>query len=213
MPTNQITSTPYISSDIQGFYCHFTLSFLEGFLPFFEKLTLFENNFVVVDLTESMVFGLSERMEDLITSSFSDLKHVSTQVALKLMSILFEIENALPDQKELRARSAPERITESFKKLLNERIGSIKKVSDFSDLLHITPNHLNKCVRTVTGKSANQWILEMLILESKTLLIQSHVSIAEIADALNFEDPSYFSRFFKASTGISPIAYRKKYKA
>lgn len=212
MPTNQITSTPYISKDIKGFYCHFNLSLLEGLIPYFERLSIFQGNQVVVDLSEEKIASIWTKLEDLWSLSNIDLKHKKAQLALNLMTVLFEIENHIPVKTERRNVSASERITADFKKLLNIHIRSLKKVGEYAGLLNISPNHLNKCVKIESGKSANQWILDTLLLESKSLLIQSNSSISEISFSLNFDDPSYFSRFFKASTGLSPLQYRKQNK-
>lgn len=211
MPSNQITSTHYISHDIKGYYCHFTKDFLEGLVPLFDKLSIFDRNLPVVDLAKEHVALLGMKLEELVLMSERNLIHKNTQLALFLLGILFEIENLVPECNFLKSSNASERITAEFKKLVNERIRSFHKVSEYADLLHISPNHLNKCVKAVSGISANQWILNILLLESKTLLIQPNLSIADISFTLGFDDPSYFSRFFKAGTGLSPLAYRKHY--
>jgi len=76
-------------------------------------------------------------------------------------------------------------------------------------LLNVTPNHLNKSVKSTTGKSATKWIDETILLEAKYLLYQTTLSINEIAMQVGHEDHSYFSRFFKKHEGITPIQYRK----
>lgn len=167
MPSNQITSTNYISPDIKGFYCHFTKEFLEGLLPFFDKLTIFGRNQPVVDLSKENVMALGRKLEELISLSESNLTHKKSQLTMALLGILFEIENQFPEITNPRVSNAAGRITVDFKKLLNEHIRSYRKVSEYADLLHISPNHLNKCVKTVSGISANQWISDMLLLESK----------------------------------------------
>ncbi|WP_194778566.1 helix-turn-helix domain-containing protein [Pararhodonellum marinum] len=212
MPSNQITSTPFISPDIRGYYCHFNLSFLEGLIPYFDKLFIFKTNLVVINLSQGKIDSICYKLDVLSDLSNTDLKHKKAQLALALMAVLFEIENHIPVAGEKRNVSSSERITAEFKRLLNNHIRSLKKVGDYADLLNISPNHLNKCVKIESGKSANQWILDSLLLESKSLLIQSNSSISEISFALNFDDPSYFSRFFKASTGLSPLQYRRQNK-
>jgi AraC family transcriptional activator of pobA len=211
MPSNQITSTNYISPDIKGYYCHFTKEFLEGLIPLFDKLSIFDRNLPVVDLSVDHIASLGDKLEELVLLSERNLSHKKTQLALALLGILFEIENLVPESTFPRLSNAAERITAEFKKLVNERIRSCHKVSEYADLLHISPNHLNKCVKAVSGISANQWILDVLLLESKALLIQPNLSIADISFTLGFDDPSYFSRFIKAGTGLSPLVYRKKY--
>jgi AraC-like DNA-binding protein len=74
--------------------------------------------------------------------------------------------------------------------------------------LNVTPNHLNKCVKTTTDKTAQDLLNEMLILEAKSLLKYSNLQIAEIAVKLCNQTPSNFARFFKSQTGISPKEYQ-----
>jgi AraC family transcriptional activator of pobA len=76
-------------------------------------------------------------------------------------------------------------------------------------LLNVTPNHLNKSVKSSTGKSATKWIEETILLEAKYLLFQTTLSVSEIAMQVGHEDHSYFSRFFKKHEGLTPVQYRK----
>ncbi|WP_172805234.1 helix-turn-helix domain-containing protein [Aquiflexum balticum] len=211
MPANQITSTPFISKDIKGYYFHFSLGFVESLQLFLDKLTLFKTDRPpLLSLDKNAADSINQKLAGLESVYLGKVKNKTELIALKLMELLFEIETYLPDQAEEIKLSTSEKITGRFKQLVNEKIRSFKKVSDYADFLNITPNHLNKCVKSVTGKSSHYWIQEMLLLESKTLLNRHDLSIADISFELNFEDVSYFSRFFKANTGISPSAYRKK---
>nr|WP_255555161.1 helix-turn-helix domain-containing protein [Flavobacterium sp. NKUCC04_CG] len=81
-------------------------------------------------------------------------------------------------------------------------------VAFYADLLAVSENYLNKCVKRVMGMSTKQWINEIFIRRSQILLQDATKDIAEIAYALNFHSASYFTRFFKKITGITPTAYR-----
>jgi AraC family transcriptional regulator, transcriptional activator of pobA len=67
---------------------------------------------------------------------------------------------------------------------------------------------VSETIKVITGKSAKKRIDETLILEAKSLLRQTHMSIKEITYWLGFEDDSYFVKFFKHSEGMTPNAYR-----
>ena len=103
-------------------------------------------------------------------------------------------------------------ITTRFKQLVATSLASLTRVSDYADRLNITPNHLAKCVRAVTGKAPARWLEETQVLEAKVLLSQSGWPVAEVAAAVGVADASYFSRLFKKHTGTSPLVYRKKLK-
>ena len=76
--------------------------------------------------------------------------------------------------------------------------------------LNITPKYLSSVVKEVSGKTAARWIDESVILEAKTLLKYSGMSIQEIAYSLNFSTQSFFGKYFKQHTGTSPSRYKRK---
>lgn len=73
----------------------------------------------------------------------------------------------------------------------------------------MTPNHLNKCVKATTGKSAHELLDDMLLLEAKVMLKQTGLSIAEVAFRIGKTELSDFGRFFKQKTDL-PREYRKR---
>ena len=81
---------------------------------------------------------------------------------------------------------------------------------DYASLLYITPNHLNALCKELLGESAGELIRKRIILEAKRLLVIKDYSIAEVAYELNFNDNSYFTKFFKKIEGMTPEDFRKK---
>lgn len=107
------------------------------------------------------------------------------------------------------ASSAAAVLSQRFKMLLSQRVRHEHRVAAYADLLHITPNHLNKAVKAATGKSPTRWIDEALVLEAKALLFQTTLPVAEVAALVGVADASYFSRLFKKLEGHSPSALRQ----
>jgi len=101
---------------------------------------------------------------------------------------------------------------EELVRLLETNIVSMKNVSDYADLLNLSPYQLNSIAKTSVGKTVSDLITEQIILEAKRHLIATPAQIKEIADGLGYEDPSYFIRFFKKHTGQSPDTFRKNFK-
>ena len=99
-------------------------------------------------------------------------------------------------------------ITEQYKKALSKYIYEKNKITDYAELLSISPNHLNKCVKKTLGKSAHDLLNDMLLLEAKVLLKQSDLNISEIAFKIGRNEISDFARFFKTQTGMKPSEYR-----
>ena len=110
---------------------------------------------------------------------------------------------------ETTAPASAVQITNRFKQLVFTSLRNTHLVADYARLLHITPNHLNKTVRLVTGIPASKWIEEAIILEAKAMLSQSQLSISEVAIAVGMTDQSYFTRLFKKQEGITPSQFRK----
>lgn len=100
-------------------------------------------------------------------------------------------------------------ITNRFRALVFSHIKTLHRVADYAAMLNITPNHLNKTVRSVTGKTPSRWIDESIVMEAKVLLYQTGLSIGEIAAETGLEDPSYFSRLFRKYEGMTPVQFRK----
>jgi AraC-like DNA-binding protein len=96
-----------------------------------------------------------------------------------------------------------------FKKLIHQHFEKERSVKFYADLLFISPKHLMETIKQETGKTAGEWIDEMVILEAKILLGNPALQISQIADQLHFADPSTFGKYFKNITGVSPLAYRK----
>ena len=101
-------------------------------------------------------------------------------------------------------------IVNRFLELVFDRSRKPGKVTSYADELCITPNYLNRLVRSQTGHSAMDWIEISRLNLAKLLLHQNQLQIAEIAVAVGIDDQSYFTRFFKKSEGCTPSQYRDK---
>jgi AraC-type DNA-binding domain-containing proteins len=107
-------------------------------------------------------------------------------------------------------RSRKEIIFESFYKLVQSYHMGHRSVEFYADKLSLTPKYLTTVVRETSGKTAHDWILEYVILSAKALLKSTNMTIQEISDRLNFPSQSFFGKYFKQQTWMSPVEYRKK---
>ncbi len=94
--------------------------------------------------------------------------------------------------------------------LLNEHFKREQKAGFYARKMNLSPKRLNEITRKMLGKTITQLIHDRILLEAKRELIFSGRSIKEISYELGFEDPAYFSRFFKKQSGFSPTHFRKK---
>lgn len=100
-------------------------------------------------------------------------------------------------------------ISIAFKNLVTRNFMKQRKVKYYADLLCISPKHLSEIIKLENGKTAGEWIDEIVVLEAKILLQDPSLTIAQIAEQLNFTDQSVFGKFFKNLTYLSPLAYRQ----
>lgn len=106
-------------------------------------------------------------------------------------------------------RSRKEELFGLFMRVVMENYKQERSVGFYADKLCVTAKYLSLVVKDVSGKSAGDWIDEYVILEAKALLKSSNMTIQEIADVLNFANQSFFGKYFKHHTGVSPKEYRK----
>ncbi|HBY66732.1 MAG TPA: hypothetical protein DEG69_02505 [Flavobacteriaceae bacterium] len=104
--------------------------------------------------------------------------------------------------------SRNEELAFRFLKLLNDNFKAEKSVQFYADVLSITSGHLSKVLKEVSGKTAGQLIVDTVIMEAKILLGNPSLSIAQVADELQFSDQSFFGKYFKKYSGLSPSQFR-----
>lgn len=105
----------------------------------------------------------------------------------------------------------PERceiVFDDFIKELNLYKGTKHSLSFFAERLNLTPNYLSGRVKEYTGRTAMEWIEDSVILEAKTMLKHTDLSIQEIAYKLNFPTQTFFGKYFKRITSMSPKQYK-----
>ncbi len=99
-------------------------------------------------------------------------------------------------------------LVKRFFHLVEENNQKNLSLSEYAGMIGITPNHLTQTVKQLTGKTSTQIIKAKQLLEIKRLLVHTNLNVSEIANQLNFEDQSYFTKFFRRETGITPLQYR-----
>ena len=100
-------------------------------------------------------------------------------------------------------------IFQRFISLVNTYSKTERNVSFYADKLCLTPRYLNTVIRQASQQTVMDWINQSIILEAKVLLKHSNRLVYQISDELNFPNPSFFSKFFKRMTGMTPQEYQK----
>lgn len=95
-----------------------------------------------------------------------------------------------------------------FQAMLEEGFQERRPLSAYARALGVTPPHLTRVCRTVTGRPASALISERVVLEAKRRLVYTSMSVSEVAYSLGFADPAHFTKFFAAHAGGAPSAFR-----
>ena len=113
-------------------------------------------------------------------------------------------------QYKVEPHSQERNMLKRYQSMINASFRELKEVGDYAAGLNISAGHLSEVVKVQSGKPAIKHIHERLILEAKRLLFHTNTPLKEIAYELGFSDASYFNRFFKRETDLTPAAYRSK---
>ena len=97
-----------------------------------------------------------------------------------------------------------------FIHLVNKNYDKNHDTRSYAEEMNITPNYLNKLVKSHLGISAYDYILNRIISEAKILLKLTNINVSELAYRLGYENPGYFIRLFKKAEGLTPLEYHKR---
>lgn len=199
----------YIFFHSQEFY---DLKFLDHKLhsfPFFYS----NQNPPFLDIAPENLQKLNLNFKEAYTEYLANNLLRELKIVNSLNNIYIELTRAYTIDINIEKLSSPSylNILEALENLINDQFHSQKLPKFYADKLCITTKHLNRVVKQTINKTTSQLISERIILEAKRLIVHSHENLANIADALEFSDYAYFSKFFKLKTGMTPLDFRKKY--
>ncbi|SFT21891.1 helix-turn-helix domain-containing protein [Mucilaginibacter polytrichastri] len=131
---------------------------------------------------------------------------------LLFFELLFECNRAVGREQPAVSITHPNRtqqLVNHYKKLVEAHFMQLRTVQEYADLLFVTAKHLSEVVKHETGLTPLQLIHNRIYQEAKYWLCASELSVKEIADKLNFDTSSHFSRFFKHFAGCNPTEFQR----
>lgn len=200
--------------EVEGYVIHFSTSFFESFLlkneyldqfPFFSGII----DDAVIQIEPPLQQKIIRLFEDIIAESEATDRMSLDLIRAILLHIFILLSRTQTGQQEKQALPYNYTLLKTFRKLIEKHFATLKLPRDYAELMYITPNHLNALCNDLLGISAGEIIRNRILLEAKRLLINLDLTIAEISYQLNFNDNSYFTKFFKKYTGITPDEFRK----
>ncbi|PKQ63885.1 hypothetical protein BZG02_07670 [Labilibaculum filiforme] len=200
----------------------YTITFNEAFFAVKESgevsvsdSTLFSNpdfrSIISLDVNQQVVF---KGIADLMEKEFANENRYRHEILLQQLKLfLLESRRIYEEQHDLDINldeEHPGSVIIKFKQLIDSNYREQKNVSSYADLLHLRATCLNEITKKTTGITAGELIRNRVIKEAKKMLYASDLNTKEIAYELGFQDPAYFSRFFKKYTSQTLSDYRSR---
>ena len=154
------------------------------------------------------ILTLAARMKEAYESE-KELKYETIGAYLKLILIECNGHCSLTPDVNTQSLEVGKTMVQRFKNLVETRYQQWHQVRDYAGALNVSPNYLNEVIKSNIGVSAKDFIQNRLLLEAKRMAVFTGKSIKETAYDLGFEDPSYFSKFFRSGTGQSMIEFKR----
>jgi len=143
----------------------------------------------------------------------------SKDIIISQLSTLLKYANRFYERQFLNRKELSNDLLEQFNHDLAEYFESgqlqekgIPRIEHVAGRLSVSQRYLSDTLKKETGKTPTEHLQLYLIGEAKNILLNPKKTISQVAYELGFEYPPYFSRLFKKKEGISPTAYREKYK-
>lgn len=213
----------YIDKSVGGIYMLFNEDFIQynrkNHVPLTEYRLFNNPDF------KSLITVFPERrrklrnITELILDEIQNTDDYSEDIVLNLLHLFLLESRRIFDQQNQSTKeesdSTPDTTIIKFKQLIEENYITQKNVTPYAEMLNMNPSCLNELTKRTTGITAGELIRNRVIGEIKKLLYSSSLSGKEIAFDLGFDDPAYFSRFFRKYTGLTLKEFRdqsrKKY--
>ena len=198
----------------EGYVVNFSESFFQSFLlqpdylDFFNFLNSGDSRNNVLQLNASVFGKVTNVFEELLEQQRGAALFRKDMTRVVLLQLFFLVARNEPAELTSGKQVPRNPVIRDFQKLVDRHFSTIKQPGAYAKLLNITPNHLNALCKEHLGVQAGEIIRARIVLEAKRLLINLNLSISQVSDQLHFSDNSYFTKFFKKETGVTPEGFR-----
>jgi len=210
----QILEYKSISEDFTGLFIVMSSKFTDNLM-----LNATERLPLSLSILDNPVIPLDEESLNGVINYFEMLKNViqvkdhpyHLEVAQHLtLAFFYGIGEYFHKFTDNRKKTHHEILVEKFLQLVQTYHKEQRGLEFYANKLCLTPKHLSKVVKETSGKPANDWIDEHVTLIAKALLKSTNMTVQQISDELNFPSQSFFGKYFKRVTGMSPREYKRK---
>ena len=207
-----------LTEDATGYFCIFKDAFFAEYIRgSLKELPMYSPN-------GKPAYVLNQQQDDAFAQIFlkmidelkSDYTFKFDLIRNYIMEMIHGALKLQPSETLYKHADANSRIAAVFTELLERQFPiesrsqqfKLRSAKDFAEKLNVHPNHLNRAIKTATGKTTTSHIADRLVTEAIALLKHTNWNVSEISYTLGFEDPAHFNNFFKKQTSQTPRAYR-----
>ena len=209
---NQILEFTESSDDLEGMVVLMSARFTErlNIKVDFDLMQTFQSQRVIPLNEEALATMLQfcEMVKRL--SQFPDHPFLMETAVNLTRAFFFGAGYFFHQQPETVTHSRSEQLVDRFLKLVQMHCRKERQLDFYAQELCISSKYLAAIVKTVTGKTAGDWIEDYVMLEAKAMLTNTDMTISQISDHLHFPDTSTFGKYFRRHTGLSPKDFKKQ---
>ena len=169
----------------------------------------------VSDAEEHLLIGI---MQNIAREYEARTDIFSHDVIIAQLELLFTYAERFYQRQFMTRKVSNHQIIGRMEELLNDyfkgddlQSKGMPSVSYFADALHLSPNYLSRLLKTLTGQSTKDLIINKVVDIAKEKLSTTDLTINEIAYALGFDHPQAFSKMFKSKANLSPVSFRRSF--
>jgi len=210
MLPDQILQNKYMSEDFSGLFIVLSKKFVNS-------LNIQSGAPLFMSINDNPVIPLTDNELKSITTYYNMLKESVQNVdnpyrietaKYLTMAFFYGTGYAFHNVSENKSKSKHEILIDKFLKLVKENYKQERAIAFYADKLCLTPKYLSSLIKANSGQSANDWIDKYVILEAKALLKSTNMTAQQVSDELNFPSQSFFGKYFKRLTDMSPREYK-----
>ena len=193
----------------------FRLSFIGFSSEFMDCVNMIKSTMSALPtIYENPIISLSEDRADFINDYFHLLERVQAKeksinremVKHILLTMISDLYQGKSWPNKITTRS--DEIHKKFIQLVMKNYTSKRQTAFYASQLSISPQHLCMIIKQKTGRSVSDIIADMIIMDAKSQLMATDLTIQEISYSLNFPNVSFFGKYFKRYVGVSPQKFR-----
>ena len=210
LPGNVIESLS-ISSDFSGTYFFMSEDFLNSLNlddHFGSFETVAECPYIIFDEAGKETFGYYINLSRKMLSAKQNPDRAEV-ISLLTKSFFLGMGYFTENKKEgIDTTDGRMALTDKFMALIKEHYIEHRDVDFYAKKMNMTPKYMSTVIKNISGKSASKWIDEYVVLTAKAQLSNNRKNIKTICKEMGFTSLSFFGRYFKRVTGMSPREYR-----